>query len=72
MQRVTRSTAVAVLPAPPAGAGSPGFFTGGNPGTGTPATIPGYEWFNMISISPAIALFPLPVRPVTVTNTSPF
>lgn len=46
MQRVTRSTAVAVLPAPPAGAGSPGFFTGGNPGTGTPATIPGYEWFN--------------------------
>lgn len=46
MQRVTRSTAVAVLPAPPAGAGAPGFFTGGNPGTGTPATIPGYEWFN--------------------------
>lgn len=46
MQRVTRSTAVAVLPAPPAGAGSPGYFTGGDPGSGTPATIPGYEWFN--------------------------
>lgn len=46
MQRVTRSTAVAVLPAPPAGAGSPGYFTGGNPGTGTPATVPGFEWFN--------------------------
>lgn len=46
MQRVTRSTAVAVLPAPPAGAGSPGFFTGGDAGTGTSATVPGYEWFN--------------------------
>jgi hypothetical protein len=32
------------LPAPPAG-GTPGFFTGGNPGV-TPATTPGYEWFN--------------------------
>lgn len=48
MQRVTRSTAVAVLPAPPAGAGSPGYFTGGDAGTGTSATVPGYEWFNMI------------------------
>jgi microcystin-dependent protein len=46
MQRVTRSTAAVALPAPPAGAGSPGFFTGGNPGTGTPATVPGFEWFN--------------------------
>lgn len=46
MQRVTRSTAVAVFPAPPASPGSPGFFTGGNPGGGVPATIPGYEWFN--------------------------
>lgn len=46
MQRVTRSTAAVALPAPPAGAGAPGFFTGGNPGTGTPATVPGFEWFN--------------------------
>lgn len=46
MQRVTRSTAAVALPAPPAGAGAPGFFTGGNSGTGAPATIPGYEWFN--------------------------
>ena len=45
MQRVKRSTAIATLPAPPAG-GTPGFFTGGNPGTGTPASVPGYEWFN--------------------------
>lgn len=48
MQRVTRSTAVAVQPAPPASPGSPGFFTGGNPGGGIPATIPGYEWFNAV------------------------
>lgn len=48
MQRVTRSTAVAVLPAPPAGAGSPGYFGGGDAGTGTPATVPGYEWFNLV------------------------
>lgn len=46
MQRVTRSTAVAVQPAPPASPGPPGFFTGGNPGGGLPATVPGYEWFN--------------------------
>lgn len=48
MQRVTRSTAVAVQPAPPASPGPPGFFTGGNPGGGIQATIPGYEWFNAV------------------------
>ncbi len=63
MQRVTRSTAVATLPAPPAGAGAPGYFSGGNPGTGTPATIPGYEWCNsvqeeLISIVLAAGLTP--------------
>ncbi|MFN7305801.1 MAG: gp53-like domain-containing protein [Acetobacteraceae bacterium] len=47
MQRVNRSTAVATMPAPPAG-GTPGFFTGGNPGAGQPATVPGYEWFNSV------------------------
>ena len=45
MQRVKRSTAIATLPAPPVG-GTPGFFTGGNPGVGQPASVPGYEWFN--------------------------
>lgn len=45
MQRVNRSSAVVTMPAPPAG-GTPGYFTGGNPGSGTPATTPGYEWFN--------------------------
>lgn len=47
MQRVNRASAVASLPAPPAG-GTPGFFTGGNPGAGQPATVPGYEWFNSV------------------------
>ena len=47
MQRVSRASAVASLPSPPAG-GTPGFFTGGNPGAGQPATVPGYEWFNAV------------------------
>lgn len=46
MQRVTRTSALASLPAPPASPGTPGYFTGGNPGGGVPATVPGYEWFN--------------------------
>ncbi len=45
MQRVKRSTAIATIPAPPAG-GTPGFFTGGDPAAGLPATVPGYEWYN--------------------------
>lgn len=46
MQRVTRSTAAAVLPAAPANPGTPGYFTGGDPVGNVPATVPGYEWFN--------------------------
>ena len=45
MQRVKRSTAIATLPAAPVG-GAPGFFTGGNPGLGQAATVPGFDWFN--------------------------
>lgn len=45
MQRVNRPSAVATLPAAPAG-GTPGYFNAGNPGIGQPATVPGYEWFN--------------------------
>lgn len=48
MQRVTRSTAIATQPPPPGSPGAPGFFTGGDPGGGVPATIPGYEWFNSV------------------------
>lgn len=45
MQRVKRSTAVAVLPAAPAG-GTAGFFAAPNPQGGPAATVPGYEWYN--------------------------
>lgn len=47
MQRVKRSTAVAVLPAAPAG-GVPGYFASPNPAGGIPATVPGYEWYNSV------------------------
>ncbi|MCM8595123.1 hypothetical protein [Accumulibacter sp.] len=47
MQRVKRSTAVAVLPSPPVG-GTAGYFAQPNPGGGIPATVPGYEWFNNV------------------------
>ncbi|MCA3342582.1 MAG: hypothetical protein ING24_09085 [Roseomonas sp.] len=48
MQRVSRSSAVPSLPAAPASPGAPGYFTGGNPGLGQGATVPGYEWFNAV------------------------
>lgn len=47
MQRVKRSTAVAVLPNPPEG-GTPGYFAAPNPQGGIDATVPGYEWFNAV------------------------
>jgi len=48
MQRVTRAAAVAIMPAPPASPGAPGYFTGGDPTTGQAATPPGYEWYNTV------------------------
>ncbi len=47
MHRVDTTTAVASLPAVQA-AGTPGFFTKGDPATPIPATIPGPDWFNMV------------------------
>ncbi|MBR0653307.1 hypothetical protein GXW78_26880 [Roseomonas terrae] len=48
MQLVTRSTAVPVMPQPPASPGSPGWFARPDPVGGVPATVPGYEWYNGI------------------------
>lgn len=48
MERVTRSTNTDTKPAVPVGEGIGGYFTPGNPATGTPATVPGYEWFNRV------------------------
>lgn len=48
MERVTRSSALTELPARPDVEGAPGFFGPGDKTTGTPASVPGYEWFNMV------------------------
>jgi hypothetical protein len=47
MFRIDHSTAAASLAAPGA-AGTPGYFTEGNPGTGTAATVVTADWANMI------------------------
>lgn len=47
MQRVKRSTAVALLPTAPEG-GTPGYFAEPDPTGGIPATVPGFEWFNNV------------------------
>lgn len=47
MHRVDTSTAAAALPANDA-AGDPGYFTKGDPVGGTPATVPGQDWFNAV------------------------
>ncbi|MBW6402102.1 hypothetical protein KPL78_29920, partial [Roseomonas sp. HJA6] len=46
MQRVTRATAAATLPVPPASPGTPGYFARPNTVAGVQATVPGYEWYN--------------------------
>jgi hypothetical protein len=48
MQRVTRPSRYTSLPSPPASPSSPGYFGGGDPASGVPATVPGYEWFNRV------------------------
>lgn len=47
MFRIDTSTAVGALPAP-SPAGEPGFFSGGNLGTGTPPTTVSPDWFNTV------------------------
>ena len=47
MQRIDNTTAAGSLPTP-ASAGTPGYFTGGNPATAMPATIVDADWLNMI------------------------
>ncbi len=47
MFRVDTSTAVTSQPTP-GPAGTQGYFQSGNPQTGTPATIPGADWFNIV------------------------
>lgn len=47
MQRVDTSTAAAALPTNDPN-GTPGYFTKGDPVGGTPATVPGQDWFNTV------------------------
>lgn len=47
MYQIDVATAAGSLPVP-AAAGNPGFFTDGNPGTGTPATIVPADFLNMV------------------------
>lgn len=46
MQRV--STATATQDKPPYTPGEPGYFTGGDPLSARPATVPGPDWFNRV------------------------
>lgn len=47
MQRIDTVDAAAALPTP-AASGTPGYFTGGNPATSTPATEISADWLNMV------------------------
>jgi len=63
MHRIDQPTAVNTLPTP-AAAGTPGYFTGGNPGTGSPATVLDADWANniqeeLMSILAAASISPL-------------
>jgi hypothetical protein len=48
MQRIDGPTAVLSLPVPGAVAGTPGFFTGGDPAVPTPPTVVTADWANMV------------------------
>ena len=47
MQRVETTTAIATPPTMDV-AGTPGYFTKGDPGAAVPATMPGQDWFNAV------------------------
>lgn len=47
MFRIDTTTAAGTLPTP-SSAGTPGFFTNGNPALGVPATVVDQDWFNRI------------------------
>ncbi|MBR8234593.1 hypothetical protein K6W26_23195 [Burkholderia sp. AU42008] len=49
MYQIDAPGAATSLPTPKP-AGTPGYFTGGNPATGTPATILDEDWFNAVMI----------------------
>lgn len=68
MFRIDDATAAAALPSMPA-AGTPGYFTEGNPGTGVPATVVPDWWLNQIQEEIIHVLSQASVTPAKGTNT---
>jgi hypothetical protein len=56
------------MPLAPLG-GTPGFFTGGNPGIGQVATVPGYEWFNAVQEELIALILRVGLTPLTTDLT---
>lgn len=48
MHRIDSAGTAAAMPAPAAVGATVGYFTKGNPGTGTPATVVDHDWLNSI------------------------
>ncbi len=48
VHRIDGTSAAVALPAAGAVVGTPGYFSEGNPGTGTPATVVSQAWANMV------------------------
>lgn len=67
MHRIDNATAAVSLPTPDA-AGTPGYWTKGNPGTGTPATVMDQDWFNAIQEEALAVLAAASIAPVKGTN----
>jgi hypothetical protein len=68
MHRLDVATAASVLPTP-AAAGTPGFHTNGNPGTGTPASVMDADFFNAVQEELIAILVEGGINPVKGTNT---
>lgn len=67
MYQIDSSGSVATQPAP-AAAGTPGWFTDGNPATATPATILDGDWFNAIQAELINVLAAAGITPTKGTN----
>lgn len=67
MYQIDSSGAATTMPTP-AAAATPGFFTGGNPATGTPATILDADWFNAVQAELLNVLTAAGIAPAKGTN----
>ncbi|MFM0306285.1 hypothetical protein P0D71_00625 [Paraburkholderia sp. RL17-383-BIF-A] len=67
MYQIDSSGSVTSQPTP-AAAGTPGWFTGGNPATGVPATILDSDWFNAVQAELLAILSAASIAPVKGTN----